>query len=174
MSRIRNERSRLAAVLLDRVPVHQHAADDVQGLANLFPPIVEANGVVVSPVCASPIFALLPDMALTVTPSVGICPVWEVVLWFEGEFSTIDATLSLRLVRDPAGVPVVVANTERAQAIVFGPNTATMALAGTVVVTEGVASTFGVQWSRLGTNVTADTTRRKLRATLRPHQPAAI
>ena len=174
MSRIRNERGRLAAVLLDRVPFHPHAPEDVQGLPNLFPPIVQAVGVVPSPVRNGALYVTLPDMVVTVTPPAGICPVWEAALWFDGSFEAIDAILSLRLVRDPAGVPVVLANTERSHAIVFGPNTSTMELAGTFLVSEGVPTSFGVQWSRLGTDVTAVLTSRRLRATLRPYQPAAV
>ena len=174
MSRIRNERSRLAAVLLDRVPVHWHEPEDIQGLPNLFPPVVQADGVVPNPVRNGVPYVALPDMVMTVTAPLELCPVWEVALWFDGQFQAIDAILSLRLVRDPAGVQVVLSTTERAQAIVFGPNTSTMALAGTFLVNEGVPTSFGVQWSRLGTDVTAILTSRKLRATLRPHQPAAL
>lgn len=153
---------------LDYVAVHQHAPEDV-ALGALFPPAVVAEGVTPDPVLSSGTYVDLDDMQITVTPPAGISPLWECELWFDGSFSAIDAVLRLRLVQDPAGTPVQV-DTPRRQAIVLGPSEAVMALAAVVVVPEGEDTSFGVQWLRAGTDVTALDVERRLTGVLRPYQ----
>lgn len=159
----------------DYVPVHQHSSADVQGLpAALFPPAQVVDGVDISPTTASIVFIPLNDMNVTVNPDAGVAPLWEVRLWFDGQFNSNDATAGVRLVEDPLGTPVVIDDTERQAQILGGPASFILATSATAVVQAGVDTVFGVEWrSSLGAVTAAVTTRRHLIAVLRPYAPAA-
>lgn len=155
----------------DYVPVHRHAANDINGLGSLFPPTQVAVGVDADPTTNSTIFVDLVDMVLTFTPPTTF-PLWQCRVTFQGQFTqdTDAETLSVRLERDGTEIPATTRT-----GIAIGTNgPIALSSEAVVVVRGGTEVEFTTQWGVSGGIGTADGTDRRMEATLTPYTPAVM
>lgn len=155
----------------DYVPVHKHAAVDINGLGSLFPPTQVVVGTGADPTTNSLIYIDLLNMELTFTPP-STFPLWQCRVTFQGQFEqdTDAETLSVRLTRDGTEIPATVR-----QGIAIGVN-GPMALSSeaVIVVRGGTEIVLATQWGVGGGIGTAVGTDRRMEATLTPYNPAAM